>query len=144
VKAVALGRRLAWLCVALSVFASVGFCWKEYKVHDKLTYSIFDDKFIEPFENLYLLTYDLTLYKITSNDERYVDFHMDWLKKLLKKNGHEISDIMIIIHNHPPNVPRGFSHADIQTWYEFKKEGFTGNFYLYISMLQVIYELREK
>ncbi len=138
------GKRLSWLCVALSVFASVGFCWKAYKVYDKLIYLIFNDKFIEPFENLYLLTYDLMLYTITSHDERSVDFHMDWLKKLLKKNGHEISDIMIIIHNHPPTATRGFSRADVQTWYNFKREGFTGNFYLYISGFKIIYELREE
>lgn len=132
------------LLIALFAFSSIAFCYKMYRVHDNLIYLIFNDKFIEPFENLYLLTYDLTLYTITSHDERSVDFHMDWLKKLLKKNGHEILDIMIIIHNHPPTAPRGFSRADVQTWYNFKREGFTGNFYLYISGFKIIYELREE
>lgn len=138
------GKRLLWLTIALMAFSSVGFCYKVYKVHCKLVNLIFDSKFIEPFENLYLLTYDLTLYHITSYDEGSVDFQMDWLKKLLKKGGHEISDVMIIIHNHPIKALRGFSRADIQTWYDFKREGFTGNFYLYISGFKIIYELREE
>lgn len=129
--------------VALIAFTSIGFSHKTYKVYDKLILLVFKNKFIEPFENLYLLTYDLTLYKVTSNQEGYVDFDMRWLKNLLKKNGHKIADVMIIIHNHPPTAPRGFSRADIHTWYEFKREGFAGNYYLYLSGFNLIFELRE-
>ena len=139
----AFGKRLTWLTIALMAFASVGFCYKKYRVHDELVLLVFRNRFIEPIENLYLLTYDLTLYKISSEQNRYVDFEMDGLKKSLKKRGHKISDIMIIIHNHPPTAPRNFSKADIRTWREFKSEGFTGNFYLYISGFNAIYELRE-
>ena len=138
------GKRLTTLTIALSVIASVGFCLKTTKVHAEIVYEIFKGRFIEPFENLYLLTYDGTLYKITSHDELMVYFEWDWLVKMLKKNGHEISDIMIVIHNHPPNMSRRFSDMDIQSWYDFKREGFTGNFYLYISGFRIIYELREE
>lgn len=136
-------RRVTWLTIALIAFTSVGICYETHRVCDKIIYTIFKNKFIEPVENLYLLTYDWTLYKLTSQHERYVDFEMEELKRALKKNGHEISDIMLIIHNHPPTAPRGFSRADVQTWYEFKMEGFSGNFYLFISMTTVIFELRE-
>jgi len=129
--------------VMLLALSSVAFCYRKYKCYSKLVYIIFEDKFKEPIEILYLLTSDKTLYKVTSNHEDRIDFSMDYLKKELKKNGHEISDIIIIIHNHPPSGGREFSDMDIQTWYDFKAEGFTGNFYLYPQGSGVIYELRE-
>ena len=139
----AFGKRLTALTIALLAFVSIAFCYRTYKCHSKVVYLIFEDKFTEPIEVLYLLTSDATLYKVTSNHEDRIDFSMDYLKKVLKKNGHKISDIIIIIHNHPPSTPRDFSLMDIHSWYEFKNEGFTGNFYLYPQGSGVIYELRE-
>ena len=129
--------------IGLMALSSIAFCYKKYKCYSKMVYIIFKDKFTEPIEILYLLASDGTLYKITSHHEDRISFDMKDLKKALKKNGHKISDIIIIIHNHPPNTPRDFSLIDIHTWYEFKNEGFTGNFYLYPQGSGVIYELRE-
>lgn len=137
------GKRLLWLTIALIAFASVGFGYKVVKVRAKLIYVVFAEKFTEPFEVCYLLMYDDTLYKITSNDEASVRFHMDELIRVLTKNGHKISDIMIIIHNHLPQTSRSFSMMDIQTWYDFKMEGFIGNYYMLYQGSNVIYELVE-
>ena len=128
----------------LMALSSVAFCYKKYKCYDKLVYIIFEDKFTEPVEVLYLLTSDSTLYRISSQHENTVKFKMYDLKRALKKNGHKISDVIIIIHNHPPKKSfRDFSRTDIQAWNDFKAEGFTGNFYLYPQGSGVIYELRE-
>lgn len=68
---------------------------------------------------------------------------MDTLVKKLDKHGHDMTDVAFIVHNHPPNTTREFSISDIQSWWEFKHIGFTGNFYLYIQGTNLVYELRE-
>lgn len=135
------GKRLTTLTIALMAFVSVAFCYKRYKCYDKVVYVIFEDKFIEPIESMYLLMEDMTLYRVTSNQEFTVNFDMEDLKKEMKKNGHTISDVMIIIHNH--YTYRYFSPSDVRAWRSFKREGFTGNFYLYVTTAKTIYELRE-
>ena len=62
---------------------------------------------------------------------------------MLKKNNHTISDIITIIHSHLAQGGRKFSRNDVNTWREFKGEGFTGNFYLYYEGNKTIYELIE-
>jgi len=122
-------------------FTSVAFCYKKYKCYDKLTYDFFKNRFTEPIEVLYLLMNDNTLYKVTSNNEFSISFDMNSLKKELKQNGHTISDALLIIHNHYSH--RDFTANDINAWRSFQDEGFTGNFYLYVTMNNTIYELRE-
>lgn len=136
-------RLLVTITVAILALSSIAFCYKKVKCYSKVVYLIFEGKFTEPIEILYLLTNDGTLYRVTSNHEDRINFEMSDLIRTLKKKGHEISDILIIIHNHPPNTPRDFSLKDIHSWYRFKDMGFTGNFYLYIQGSDIIYELRE-
>ena len=122
---------------------SVAFCWKQVKVRDKLIYATIEHRFKEPIEVMYLVASDFTMYKVTSNDEWYISFYMDELKKMLKKNNHTISDVITIIHSHLAAGGRKFSRSDVNTWREFKGEGFTGNFYLYYEGNRTIYELLE-
>lgn len=136
-------RLLATITVAIMALSSMAFCYEKVKCTTKIIYEIFKGKFTEPFEVCYLLTSDYTLYKITSNDEVRINFSWRDIKKALKKNGHEISDIIIIIHNHLVGTSREFSLTDIQTWYEVKKMGFTGNYYLLYQGNKIIYELIE-
>ena len=136
-------RKLLYVAVGVLAVVSVAFCWKQVKVRDKLIYATLGHRFKEPIEVMYLITSDFTMYKVTSNDEWYISFRMDELKKMLKKNNHAISDIITIIHNHEVQGSRNFSQNDVNTWREFKKEGFTGNFYLYYERNRTIYELIE-
>lgn len=138
-------KRLGCIAIALVVLSAIGFCYRVVKCNAKAVNLIFKDMFAEPFETCYLLTDDRTMYKITSRNERRIYFRMDNMKKELEKNGHKISDLILIIHNHMPGTSRKFSWTDIQTWYDFKAEGFTGNYYLFygVGKNNVIYELLE-
>lgn len=136
-------RKLFYCILGVLVMVSVAFCWRQVKVRDKLTYVCFKDKFREPVEILYLLTVDFTLYRITSNDEVRITFSMEEVKRMMKKNGHDMTDVIVIIHNHLPFTSRRFSQNDIHSWRSFKREGFTGNFYLYLQGYNIIYELIE-
>ena len=129
--------------IALAVFSTVGLCYKVVKVRAKLVYAAFAGKFLEPIEVCYLVMSDDTLYRLTSNDTKSIRFNFSELKEVLAGNGHKISDIIVIIHSHLVNTSRNFSLLDIQTWYNFKMEGFTGNFYLYYQGNRTIYELIE-
>lgn len=131
------------LILALVAFVSVGICYKKVVCRSRVVYQIFDGKFTEPFEVCYLLTSDYTLYKVTSFDEKKVSFKFDDLEEILKGNGHKMSDVIIIIHNHLPQTSRSFSPRDIQSWYNFKAMGFTGNYYLRYNGNKIIYELIE-
>lgn len=131
------------LILTLLAFVPVAFCWKQIRVRDKLIYATLEHRFKEPIEIMYLITSDFTMYKITSNDEIYINFRMSDLKRMLEKNNHTISDILAIIHNHLLHGGGGFSQNDVNTWREFKREGFTGNFYLYYTGNKTIYELIE-
>ena len=138
-------KRLTTLTIALIALSAIGFCYRVVKCKAKAVYLIFEDRFTEPFEVCYLLTNDKTLYKVTSHNERRISFRMSDITRALEKNGHEISDIILIIHNHMPGTSRYFSTTDIQTWYDFKAMGFTGNYYLLYQtgVGHIIYELLE-
>lgn len=116
---------------------------KVVKCDTMIIYELFKDKFKDPIEVCYLILADYTMYRLTSHDETKITFSFFELKRELKRRGHKISDIMIIIHNHEPGTSRKFSNRDIQTWYDFKAEGFVGNYYLLYEGNGVIYELIE-
>lgn len=142
-KGIGFAKQLSCVLCVLMAFAGVGLCYKVCKVRAKLVYASFVKKFTEPIEVCYLLTSDFTVYRITSNNEIRINFKMFDLKRILKKGGHEMSDIIVIIHNHLPATSRYFSMMDIQTWYDFKRMGFDGNYYLLYQGNKVIYELIE-
>jgi hypothetical protein len=85
---------------------------------------------------------NMKLYKVTSNNKARVIFVFRRLKKEFKQKGHEISDIIIIIHGHDRLAY--FSSQDIITYKKFKGEGFEGKFLLYVWRNKTIYELAEK
>ena len=136
-------KKLLGIALGVLFFATIGFCHEVIKCHTKIIYEIFKDKFTEPIEVCYLLTTDATLYRVTSHDEYSIRFNMWDLIKTMKRNGHDFSDVLIIIHNHEAGTSRKFSDLDIQTWYNFKALGFTGNYYLFYEGNRQIYELIE-
>lgn len=91
--------------------------------------NVFDFAFTEPVETLCIILYNGTIYKITSYEEIKVALSYAELKAVLKSEGHEISDIAIICHNHI--FSPCFSPIDENYYRWLKKDGFTGAFLLY-------------
>jgi len=135
------GKLLSFALVALIAFTSVGFCYEVNKCTDKLMYAIFGDKFKEPIEVIYFLMYDSRLYKVTSNDEKKTSFNLSYVQKMWKKDGYDVSDIIVVIHGHEKS--RYFSPSDIRQWRRLKRAGFTGDFYIYLKRNKTIYKITE-
>ena len=139
-------KLLGVLMVALVALSSFAFSYKKCKVENDLLLEIFKGIFREPMEVIYIWTNDFTMYSVTSNSETGVFFRMEDIKKVLRKNGHTISDIILIVHNHMPLTGYrlfDFSMDDIDTWRGFKEEGFKGMFYIYVQGMNRIYKLTE-
>jgi len=123
-------------------------CWtstphyNSVKSEDKIMYAIFENRFTEPIEVMYFLMNDMRLFKVTSNHENKVSFVLPVLVGEFKQNGYDISDIIVIIHNHQKRTY--FSRSDIVIYGLFKGEGFDGKFYIYVWRTKGIYELAER
>lgn len=112
------------------------------KSEDKIMYAIFKDKFTEPIEVMYFLMDDMRLFKITSNEENRISFEMPKLKADFRRSGHEVSNVIVIIHDHTTQAY--FSKSDIIVYGLFRDEGFEGKFYIYVWRTKSIYELAER
>ena len=109
------------------------------KSDDPILYALFKDKFKEHIEVLYFLMNDMRLFKLTSNHENRVSFALPKLVKEFKQNGYEVSDIIVIIHNHKKRAY--FSKSDIVMYRLFRGKDFKGKFYIYVWRTKGIYEL---
>ena len=109
------------------------------KSNDKILYALFKNKFKEPIEVLYFLMNDMKLYRLTSNHENKVSFVLPELVREFRQNGYEVSDIIVIIHNHTSRAY--FSNSDIVMYRLFRGMGFEGKFYIYVWRTKGIYEL---
>ena len=140
------GVKTRWLLIlatCLLCWTSVGAPnYNAVKSDDAILYAIFKDKFTEPIESIYFLMNDMRLFKITSNHEDKVSFVLSKLVKEFKQSGHEVSDVMVIIHNH--EIRAYFSNSDIVMYRLFRGEGFEGKFYIYVWRTKGIYELAER
>lgn len=135
------GKLFTCLIAVLLLITSVGICSQTVKCRDKLVHAYFKDKFTEPIGIVYILMSDMFLYKVILDEDSMDKFSMWSLKNHLEKDGYNISDIVLVIHNHTRS--RRFSSFDAQVWQLLKKQGFTGKFYLYVNMSKGIYELKE-
>lgn len=129
------------LSLVCGICINISAHYNAVKSEDKIMYAIFKDKFTEPIEVMYFLMDDMKLLKITSHDEIRIEFKIWELKKDFERNGYEISNIIVIIHNHMKCAY--FSDDDINTYRTFKGEGFKGKFYIYVHRNKGIYELAE-
>ncbi len=105
-------------------------------------YAIFKNRFTEPIEVMYFLMNDTSLYRLTSNEANRIRFRLWEVENDLKQKGFEISDVIVIIHNHTRETY--FSSNDIIMYASFKHEGFEGRFYIYVWRTRSIYELAER
>lgn len=62
--------------------------------------NIWKGAFTEPFEILYLLCDNGDFYGMTTRDEGTIRVHAIWIRDFLETKGHEMDDVIYIIHNH--------------------------------------------
>lgn len=140
------GVKARWLLIialCLLCWTSIGAPnYNAVKSEDKIMYAIFKNRFTEPIEVMYFLMNDMRLFKITSNHEDKVSFVLSLLVREFKQDGHDVSDIIVIIHNHTKRAY--FSKSDITMYKIFRGMGFEGKFCLYVWRTRAIYELAER
>lgn len=98
--------------------------------------------FTEPIEILYFITHDFIPHRLTSNDERQVVFYTDRLREDLKKEGYEIKDLIMVIHNH---LKLGrISEKDKRFYRWLLANGFHGVFAIYLQGTNTVLIYEEK
>ena len=130
------------LCLLCWTSTGISNHYNAVKSDDAIMYALFKDRFTEPMEVMYFLMNDMRLLKATSNDETKISLRIWDLERKFKSQGYEISDVIVIIHNHTKRAY--FSTSDIEMYKIFRGMGFEGKFYIYVERNKTIYELAEK
>lgn len=88
--------------------------------------------FAEPFETLYIILLDekCSIIGFTTLEENEVSISVSFLREFLKADGHEISDIIMVVHNHSFGSPF-FSWDNGLFLKKLRGEGFKGAFGVY-------------
>lgn len=96
---------------------------------DNIFYKTFD----EPFESIVFLTWKGTVVLYTNHLSNQVCAPLDVLRADLKPTGEDLSDVILVVHNHFGNP--FFSHQgrrnDMKYFYNLKRKGFNGVFALW-------------
>lgn len=100
------------------------------------------DYFPDPVERIYVVLKDETVFKFTNYEERFIYLSAGILEDFLKKKGHEIKDIVIIIHNH--RFEQKFSPADWRFYGDLKRRNFKGRFLLYCHWTKKVYDIENE
>lgn len=104
-------------------------------------WNIFHDSFNDPFEKVYILCYDGTIFEFDTGTDGVVGVSADFMLDIMKDKRKYARNISIIIHNHWGD--RNFSPADKKVYWYFHGKGFRGAFLLYVQPLNIIKELPE-
>jgi len=98
--------------------------------------------FVEPIETCYITMFDGVRFQVTSYDATKVQQTYSEIKLGLEHEGYSIKDIITVIHNH--FAPPYFSLVDKRTYRYLLADGFTGNFLLFTTGSQRLFELKVK
>lgn len=100
--------------------------------------------FTEPCEVVYFIMKDGQPFRVSSGGVKSIHVPIEELKKRLKneKEGYEIKDIAIVIHNH--RTKRRFSSADWKFYRDLKHQGFNGRFLMYCHMTNKVYDIKDE
>jgi len=113
------------LLIAVVVVAAGLTCLPDVHVaRGNLWAQVFDK---EPVEKLLVLFKDGRYFLFTNYDPNGVEFPESWL---FCDQGKKPGEIVLVIHNHP-NLGR-FSAKDIALYRRLRREGFSGEFLLYL------------
>lgn len=94
--------------------------------------NIFRNCFKEPFETMYFLMNTGLPIAMSIHDTRSCGVSAPFVNRYLKSKDLKVSDISIVIHNHPSGILR-FSHKDIIFLNDLKRYGFTGTYLLWAN-----------
>lgn len=111
---------------------------------EKREINSWQELFTEPCEIVYFIMEDGQPFRVGSGGVRSIYVPIEELKKRLKneKEGYEIKDIAIVIHNH--RTKRKFLSADWKFYRDLKRRGFNGRFLLYCHRTEKVYDIEEK
>jgi hypothetical protein len=138
----ALLRRLAGIGLTILVILPIAIASDQIiRVEDPVLHAIFDSRFTEPMEIVYCLMNNGDLYWFTNYDENYVVVNGWILYDYFKKQGRDLKNVIIIIHNH--YFQKYFSRSDKKVRMQLKDYGFKGRFLLYVVAFKEIYELKD-
>lgn len=106
--------------------------------------NFFASLFTEPFERVYFIMKDGTLFTHTDCYENIIYMRIGELEKALSTSEkfYKIKDIAIVIHNH--RMDRYFTPKDINQYGALKGYGFNGLFMIYCHMTDKTYCLEDK
>jgi len=135
-------RAISLLVFCLLVFSSLPGMDFTNSVPAYVTHgNIFSDFFKEPVEVLVFIAITGDSYAITNYAESFVSVNYDELKNLLRENGHQIKDMMCVIHNHTGTLMK-FSPRDLRFYNILRADGFRGLFLLWSSLRQRVVDMR--
>ena len=104
--------------------------------------NIFDGFFTEAYEKCAWIMYNGEVYVFTTMDDGYISGQLSvWIEEI-EKDGLDISDVAIVMHNHFAS-PR-FSDADKNTYTRLKMYGFSGGFGVYVTATNKVYLLEDR
>lgn len=120
-------KHLAIFLVTIIMFAQFAYAERCFivEVETNIKGSLFNSWFTEPIEICYFIMNDGAIYKHTSHEENRVEIST----AEMKRDGYEVADIALIIHNHFVNPH--FSLLDEDAYRRFYRKGFRGAFLLW-------------
>lgn len=102
----------------------------------------YGDFYKDPLEKLIVVFLDGDWFLFTTLNENTVDMNAWRCINILKLNGRDISEAIIVIHNHPIGFPR-FTAGDKLFYHVISDYGFKGKFLLYHQPTKEIYDYVE-
>lgn len=97
--------------------------------------NIFTNAFKEPFEILYLVCYDGTVFSISTRNDCVINVDAVYVRELLKRSGKAPKDVAIMMHNHffRPTFSTVAEDGDLAFLADLRRMGFKGSFCIYVT-----------
>ena len=102
--------------------------------------NIFAGAFNNLYESCFFILNDGEVYEFTTHDKDRIEGHLSVWVGVIEKDGYDIKDVVIIMHNH--FASRTFSEADKKTYTLLKMYGFTGSFGIYVTATDKVYLIK--
>ena len=97
--------------------------------------NIFTNAFKEPFEILYLVCYDGTVFSISTRTNDVINVDVIYVRELLQRHGKAPKDVAIMMHNHffRPTFSTVAEDGDLAFLADLRRMGFKGSFCIYMT-----------
>ncbi len=104
--------------------------------------NLFTKAFTEPFESLFMICADGTIYRVTTQEDQRIGAGVNFLVDLLSKDKRTLCDVILIVHNHF-GVPLP-SIQDILFMKECWERGYAGPFGIWATPQGKMIIIRKK